>query len=78
MQANVKPGTRCECDHGSCTVRHARYYGRCKAEAVRMVSVSYYGSQRLGLGPGIATRVESVPMCEACAVYHEARQKERA
>lgn len=65
MEANVSLG-RCEGDSPEGP------FAQCTNEAVRMVTV------REPVRDYINGEPFPVPMCEACAAYHEARQKERS
>lgn len=72
MEANVSLG-RCECARIGNKCHDGGGYGddECRAEAVRMVTVLR------DTGSSVAAVRDVVPMCAACAEYHQARQKER-
>jgi hypothetical protein len=68
----VKPGTRCECwtEGGH---RHLNAMGQCFAGATRLVTVTerVVPIFRPGTPDGRIERHREVPMCAACAEYHE-------
>lgn len=67
MSPTIQPGTRCQCDYGECQGArpgtHSRYYGRCRKDATRLVT--------LHLGAPHNRHEFDVPMCEPCATWHE-------
>ena len=78
-----KKGTRCECPRLEVLSRFGGKVdkrGRCINDAVRLVTVPDYwdpanGDYSLELTlDGVPNGID-VPMCAACAAYHEARQK---
>ena len=87
MEAKVKPGTRCgpearesvpnahREDHEPLGIRGGTGFQQCTNEAVRMVTVREYHTLE-----GTDTRMRQefdrdvkVPMCAACAAWHEAK-----
>jgi hypothetical protein len=65
----VKPGTRCECRDENCPgAWDHEAFGGCEHEAVRMVTV---GRHYVGGKPPIGYVKDQLPMCAACAQYHE-------
>ena len=68
METQVKPGTRCECRDGKRCHDDGDGYGRqCIADAVRTVTMQPFPTL-------LGNQYEKqVPMCAACAEYHEAK-----
>lgn len=66
----IEPGTRCECRAMRCraTLAHDMGTQGCRADAVRMVTAAVGPS---GFSPFMSPITESVPMCAACADFHE-------
>ena len=66
----IKPGTRCECrSFTGCGEGDTRHWEQCRNDAVRIVTVKaapIYRSERY------------LPMCAACAEYHEAKASQVA
>lgn len=82
MEANVKPGTRCECPVIGNTCHDGGGYGDavCQADSARVVVVrdaagNVHPSCVAVTGSDMVTGIIGIPMCAACAEYHEARQK---
>lgn len=75
----------CECDADTCAFDSSHrcpkwdnVRGRCESEAVRMVTVQSRVSagQMIGLAP--YPDAQSIPMCEPCAAWHEAKASARS
>ena len=70
----MKPGTRCECRETACSNEYqhgteggAGRWNECAADAVRLVTVERMdGADAVGFA-----RFREVPLCAACAEYHE-------
>lgn len=86
MEPTIKPGTRCESTFMAVTDGHTEYTAhQCENDAVRMVTVRPWHDavpeserSRMGLSgkPGDDRRI--VPMCEACADWHESMEDHSA
>ena len=76
MDENVKAGTRCECREIGNKCHNGGGYGEaeCQADAVRLVTVHVPEADSLTFGYAPA-RTDEVPMCAACAEYHERGSK---
>jgi len=66
---NLKPGTRCECTEDHHTVNGCGSV--CLQSAVRLVLVREPAVYRFQIASGITETLTDVPMCAACAEYHE-------
>lgn len=78
----IKPGTRCECLDCNCFEWHKDVdeptAERCPRDAVRMVTVrDSAGNVRPDCvavtGADHVTGIVGIPMCEACAQFHEVK-----